>query len=78
MSFNEKAWIEACGAWDGVSSVVGFETRKDAFLQGYYMAYNKLQPQYLKQIVNNTYIKGIFLGAAIMLVIVMLLIFFFR
>ena len=44
MSFNEEAWIEACRAWIKISEMVGFETRKDAFLQGYYIAYNKLKP----------------------------------
>jgi hypothetical protein len=44
MSFNEEAWIEACRAWVKISNIIGFETRKDAFLQGYYMAHNKLKP----------------------------------
>lgn len=44
MAFNEEAWIQACEAWIKISNIIGFETRKDAFLQGYYMAYNKLNP----------------------------------
>lgn len=42
MNFNEEAWIEACRAWIKLSEIIGFETRKDAFLQGYYIAHNKL------------------------------------
>jgi hypothetical protein len=44
MSFNDKAWREAYMAWLKISNLVGFETRKDAFLQGFYMAYNMLAP----------------------------------
>jgi hypothetical protein len=44
MNFNEEAWIEACRAWVKISGVIGFKTRKDAFLQGYYIAHNKLKP----------------------------------
>jgi hypothetical protein len=44
MNVNEEAWIKACDAWDEVSNMVGFETRKDAFIQGFYIAYNRLKP----------------------------------
>lgn len=53
MSFNQEAWIEACRVWVKISDVVGFETRKDAFLQGYYIAYNKLKPSEKKLIGDN-------------------------
>lgn len=35
-------WGKALEGWEEVSSVVGFETRMDAFCQGYYVALNML------------------------------------
>ena len=39
--FNEAAWVEALETWEEVSKYWGFEDRKTAFLQGYYIAVNK-------------------------------------
>ena len=53
-------WGKALDGWEEVSKVVGFETKMDAFCQGYYVALNmlhkagKLNKENLDEIVHKT------------------------
>lgn len=42
---NGEVWKLALEAWEKVSKEIGFETRRDAFLQGYYIAITKVSDE---------------------------------
>lgn len=41
MKFNKKIWELGIKKWNQISKLIGFETRKDSFLQGFYVGYNQ-------------------------------------
>lgn len=54
MSLNQEAWTAALNAWEKLHGVIGFETRKDAFLQGFYIAYNAINKAEEKPVTTIT------------------------
>jgi len=39
--FDEKAWQKACDHWDEIIQLVGFESVKIAYINGFYSGYKK-------------------------------------